>query len=183
MVRNDETPLSADLDSGGADESVFGHFEIGRRGAGANSSRRVKNRAMAGAEPSPVIALVTDRYATEMRADADNDEPFRLFYARGIWLGVAKRGERRILRSLDLVLRAMAHEDRSAAPFHRDDLPLSNAGDIDLYGRQRQRRGVGTYLRNERPDGSGHARGGGCACGDVKYVTAVWLSLCRLSHL
>ena len=49
--------------------------EIFRRRALANAASSVVLRAVAGAEPAVVFALMGERDAAEMGADADHDQP------------------------------------------------------------------------------------------------------------
>ena len=58
------------------------------------------------------------------------------------------------LRLLDLLRRAVADEDRLAAPEHLDDLPLGDRGEIDLdRGAGGDGRGVRVHLRDQRHTG------------------------------
>src|ERR1700756_3971233 len=66
---------SADLDLAGGDERVRRHGEVQRRGAFADAAGGIVLRAVAGAEPAVVVALVGKRNAAEMRAGADAREP------------------------------------------------------------------------------------------------------------
>src|SRR3546814_6817848 len=84
---------------------------------------------MAGAEVTVLFALVSQRHATQMRADADQDQPLlfelavrSLHQPRIVGLWVAKFVDIDGFRRLDFFFRAMAHEDRLAAPLHRDFL-------------------------------------------------------------
>src|SRR5215470_6722997 len=65
----------ADPDLGIGDELIGRQRQIGRRGPAADAARRVVLRPVAGTEPAAVIALMRDRDAAEMRADADQHEP------------------------------------------------------------------------------------------------------------
>src|SRR5271169_4618115 len=86
-------PPSADLYLGVGEEGVFRNFKIERGGALTNAPRRVVDRAVARAEPAVIFALVTQRDAAKMGANADQDEPFRFLDALGVGLGIAKVGE------------------------------------------------------------------------------------------
>src|SRR5689334_17617175 len=118
----------ADLHDGVFFEGVDRHFEIERRRTFADAARGVVLRAVAWAVPAAELAarigrLLTERYAAQMRADADQDQPFGLLDAGGIGLRVAQA--RRVVRDLagridhrvgllgggDLVRRAVADED------------------------------------------------------------------------
>ena len=76
---------------------------------------------MARAEPAAVLAAVVtgflaERDAAEVRADADDDKPFRFLDAVGIGLRFAQLRDVDILRGLDLLGRAMRDKDRLALP-------------------------------------------------------------------
>src|ERR1700730_14362712 len=65
----------ADPDLGVGDELVGRQWQGGRRRSAADAARGVVLRAVAGAEIAVVVALMRDRDAAEMRADADQDLP------------------------------------------------------------------------------------------------------------
>src|SRR5712691_8338909 len=111
----------ADLDGGVGGEFVGRHGEVLRRRALADARRGIVDRTVAGAEPSligpaVVARLVAERNAAEMGADADDDEPFRLFDPVGILLRVAQRRDVDLLGGLDLLGRAVIDENGLAAP-------------------------------------------------------------------
>src|SRR5690348_14389407 len=66
---------SADPDLGVGNERVRRQSEILRSRPLADATGAVVLRAVAGAEPAVVTALVRQRNAAEMRADADDDQP------------------------------------------------------------------------------------------------------------
>ena len=76
----------ADPDLGIGDELVGRQREVKRRRALPDAAGGIVLRAVARAEPAVVIALVRQRNATEMGADADQDQPLLVagFDARGI---------------------------------------------------------------------------------------------------
>src|SRR5579862_9517555 len=111
----------ADLDGGVGGEFVGRDGEVARRRTLADARGRIVDRTVARAEPAligaAVIArLVAERDAAEMRADADDDEPFRFFDPVGILLRVAQCRHIDILGGLDLLGRTVIDEDRLAAP-------------------------------------------------------------------
>src|SRR6266478_7119859 len=78
---------SADLDAHVGQEFIRRHIEIARRRANAYPSCRIVLRAVAMAEPAAIIALFVRRRvglwrAPEMRADADQNQPFGLPHCR-----------------------------------------------------------------------------------------------------
>src|SRR5260370_36713444 len=86
----------ADLDRGVGGELVGRHAQVARRRTLANPPRGIVDRPMAWAEPAakgPAIVTgpVAERDAAEMRADTNNDQPFRLLDPVGIGLPVAQR--------------------------------------------------------------------------------------------
>src|SRR3981081_2860742 len=66
---------SANLDFAIGNELIGRHRQIGRRGSLANATGGVVLRAVAGAEEAVVIALMGNRDAAEMGADADHAQP------------------------------------------------------------------------------------------------------------
>src|SRR5271166_653769 len=101
---------------------------------------------MARAEPAFVLALVPERHATQMRADAGYDQPFRLPHPRLVRLRIPEFAERNVLAVLDFFLRPVTNEHRSAAPFDRDNLTFGDRADIDFGRGQRERGRVRTHL-------------------------------------
>src|SRR5579863_10383400 len=86
----------ADLDGGVGGEFVGRDCQVERRRTLADPCRGIVDRTVARAEPAaeraPLVAgLVAERDAAEMRADADDDQPLRLFDPVGILLRVAQR--------------------------------------------------------------------------------------------
>ena len=71
-------------------------------------------RTVAGAEEAVIVALVGDRDAAEMGADADQHEPLvvALLDARLVGLRIGQAGDGNLLRLFDLLLGAMGDEDR-----------------------------------------------------------------------
>src|SRR5579871_3675866 len=123
---------SADLDPCVGEELVLGDGEVQRRRSLPDAAGRVVDRAVARAEPAFVFALVPERHAAEMRADADDDQPFRLLDARLVGLRIAELGKRGLLGVLDFLLRPVADEDRPAAELDGDDLAFLDLADIHL---------------------------------------------------
>ena len=114
-------------------------------------------RAVAGAEPAVVVALVRERDAAEMGADADQHEPLVVALLDARLVGRRVRQARHIDRArlVDLFLGAMVDEDRLAAPEHLDHLALGDRRQIDLDRRAgRDRGGIRVHLRDQR-----HQRG------------------------
>src|SRR5439155_24879145 len=73
----------------------------------------VVDRAVAGAEPTTVLTavvtgLLAEWDAAQMRADADDDQPFRLLDPVGITLWIAQLRNVDFLRGLDLGRRAVS---------------------------------------------------------------------------
>ena len=78
--------------------------------------------------------------------------------------------ERHGLGFLDLLLGAVADEDRLAAPHHRDRLALLHRSEIDLGRRHRQRRRVRIHHIQERPQSEAKTDRGKPAGGDHDHV-------------
>ena len=76
-----------------------------------------------------------ERHAAQVRADADHDQPL-------LWPAFTRAssvcGSGRLAsctsRLVDLLLRAVTHEDGLAAPFHGEDAALRDGGDVHLGG-------------------------------------------------
>ena len=60
---------------------------------------------------------MADRHAAEMRADADDDQPFGLLHARLVGGGIGQIAQRDRPGLVDFLLRAMVDEDRLARHF------------------------------------------------------------------
>src|SRR5262245_28651840 len=165
----------ADPDLGIGDELIGRQRQIGRRGPAADAARRVVLRPVAGTEPAAVIALMRDRDAAEMRADADQHEPLVVprLDALGVRLRVGQAGIVGRPRLVDLLLGAVADEDRPAAPEHLDHLAFGDRREVDVdRGAGRDGRGVRIHLGDERPDDGGRTDGGDGAGRDVEKITA-----------
>src|SRR6478672_9588532 len=124
-ILDDDFKGSADADLAVGNELVGRHGEIGGRRPLPDAAGGVVLRAVARAEPAVVVALMGERNAAEMRADADDHQPLivALLHALGIRLPVGQGLRIDLLRLLDFFLAAMADEDRLRAPEHLDDLP------------------------------------------------------------
>src|ERR1700724_996352 len=98
-----------------------------------DAAGRIVDRAVTRAKvTAPIGAVVFERHAAEMGANADEDEPFWLLHPRLVALRIAQLAQRHRARRCDLLLGAMADENRLAAPFHGYDLPFRDIGDIDF---------------------------------------------------
>ncbi|MNL34266.1 hypothetical protein D3C87_1562300 [compost metagenome] len=97
-----------------------------------------------------------------MRAIGDHDEPLLMARLGPLFVGrrVLQVAQRHRLGFLDLGRRAVTHEHRQTAPGDGHRLTFRDRADIKLDAGQRQRRGIGVHLVDQRPD-----RGGGAnAC-------------------
>ena len=70
-------------------------------------------------------------------------------------------------------LGAVANEHRLAAPFDRDDLAFLDRIDVDLNGRQGQRRGIRIHLVDQRPGDRANSHRGDRAGGQEQKISAV----------
>ena len=100
-----------------------------------------------------------------MGADADHDQPVLVALDGAVEVGrrrivgqrvvarelVDQIGQRHGVGGLDFFRRAVADEDRLAAPQHGDRLAFLDRRDIDLDGGERLRTGVRVHLLDERP--------------------------------
>src|SRR5882672_3473579 len=119
---------SADLDFGIGNELIRRYRQIEGRRSLADTTGGVVLRTVTGAEETVVIALMGDRDAAEMGADADHDQPLIMTLLNpgliGLRIGKTCDGDRAGL--VDLLLGAVADVDRLAAPEHLDVLPLGD---------------------------------------------------------
>ncbi len=130
---------------------------------------------MAGAEEAVVIALMGDRDAAEMGADADHDQPLVVAVLDPRLIGgrIGQARNRHAAGLVDLLLGAVADVDRLAAPEHLDVLSFGDRGQIDLDGSAgRNGRGIRIHLGNQRPHGGGCADGGDGSRCNKKEITA-----------
>src|SRR5512135_1097393 len=99
----------ADLDFGVGDELIGRDGQIGRRRPLANTTGGVVLRAVAGTEEAVVVALMRDRDAAEMGADADHDQPVVVAFldAGLIRLRIPEAVDGNASRFLDLLLGAV----------------------------------------------------------------------------
>src|SRR5271165_3969581 len=165
---------SADPHPGVGEEGIVRHGEIEWRWALADAPGGVVDRAVAGTEPALVLALVPKRHAAQMRADSDHDQPFRLLDAGLIRLWISQIAQWNVCRILDFLLRTVANEHGSAAPFDRDDLTFGDCADIDLGRGHCERRGVGAHLVDQRPGERADADRSDRACGEKEEIPAIW---------
>src|SRR3979411_2902661 len=105
---------SANLDFAIGNELIGRHRQIGRRGSLANATGGVVLRAVAGAEEAVVIALMGDRDAAEMGADADHDQPLvvAILDPGLVGLRIGKARDRHAGGPVDLVFWGGADIDR-----------------------------------------------------------------------
>src|ERR1700737_2482583 len=115
---------SANLDLAVGEKGVREHGQILRGGTTPNATGRVVLRPVAGTEEAIVLAFMGDRNATQMGADADDDEPLLvpLLDPGLIALRIGKAGNRDRAGLIDLLFGAVADIDRLAAPEYLDIL-------------------------------------------------------------
>src|SRR5262245_58920344 len=86
------TAASADSDLGVGKEGIGWQRQVQRCRSDADAARRIILRAVAGAEPAVIVALVGERDAAEMRAVAVDHQPLimALLDARLVRLRIGK---------------------------------------------------------------------------------------------
>ena len=96
-----------------------------------------------------------------MGADADHDQPLLLafFHAGFIRFRVAQFGDVHRFRLLDILRRAVADEDRLAAPDDLDFLAFGDRADIDFRARQRKDIRTRVHAIDQWPNESGGTDG------------------------
>src|SRR6266481_242327 len=143
---------------------------------------------VAGAEEAVVIALMGDRDAAEVGADADDDQPLvvTLLDPGLVGLRIRKARDRHAAGLFDLFLGAVHDVDRLAPPEHLDVLPRGNRRQIDFDRRAgRDSRCVRIHLGNERPERGHSADGGGASRCNKEKITACRMlrrRRCRHDH-
>ena len=128
--------------------------------------------AMAGAEPAAVFAAriggpLARGHATQMGANANQHQPLILLHpglvGRRIGQGIRRNGA----RFFDFLGRAVAHENRLAAPHHGHGLAFRDRGQIHISVGQRQRilgglqgsdEGPSNGTNTDRGESAGHQR-------------------------
>src|ERR1700689_339465 len=115
-------------------ERVGWDVEIQGRRALPDAPRRIVLRAVAGTEPAVIVALMRQRDAAEMGADADHHQPLVVAGLDALLVGlrIAQRADVDGARLVHLFLRAVVDEDRLAAPEHLDDLPGGDRREVDV---------------------------------------------------
>src|SRR6266567_7644752 len=166
---------SSDPDLGVGQERIGRQRQICRRRSAANAARRIVLGTVTGAEPAVVIALVRQRNAAEVGADADQDQPLivTLLDPRLIGLRIRQRVPVDVARLFDFLRRAMVDEDRFAAPEHLDDLTFRDRGEVDFDGSPGgDGRLVRIHLRDQRPDRRREGGGAGGRGRDIEKIAA-----------
>src|SRR4030081_2952194 len=109
---------SADLDFAVGNELIGRHRQIGGCGSLADATGGVVLRSVAGTEEAVIIALMGDRNAAEMGADADQDQPLVVTFldTLAVRLRIGKARDVDLLRLFDLFLAAVPDEDRLGTP-------------------------------------------------------------------
>ena len=129
---------SPKFDRGIGQEAVLRHFQVQRGGALANAPRRIVMRAVAWAEPAIVLTLARQRYAAEVGADTENDEPLLVHDALRVRLRVTKGLGVNRHCGCDLIRVAVPHKDGLVPPLHRETVTDGNRTDIKLKRRKRE---------------------------------------------
>src|SRR6185369_5390146 len=88
------------------DKRIGRKLEVTRRRTFADATGGVVLRAVARAEPAAELALMRDRDAAEVGADADHDQPLvvTFLHARAVRLRIGQTGDRDALGVLDVFL-------------------------------------------------------------------------------
>ena len=132
---------------------IGGQVQVLRSWPLPDAARGVVHGAVARAEPAVVGALMRERDAAEVGADADQNEPLVLAWLDAVLVGlrIGQAAELDVARLLDLLLGAVADEDRLAAPEHLDDLSLGDRAKVHLdRGAGGDRRSIRVHLRDQR---------------------------------
>jgi len=122
----------ADNDVVVVDELVLRYLQIQRCGTDADTSGSVVVGSVARAEPALPIARIRDRYAAQMRADADQNQPLRLFHSHCIGLWIFHKNIIIGPGRFNLTLGSISYKHGLAAPFDSDSSSVVNFSQIDL---------------------------------------------------
>ena len=142
--------VGTDEDVGIVEVEVGRHLQVARSGSSADATRGVVVGTVAGAEPSVVVSLSVERYATEVSADTDEDEDVGgSAHSLLVGLRVDERGYRHRSRRLNLRSRSVTDEQRLSSPLHRNRLSLRNSRNIQLHVRHSHHIGRSTERGQE----------------------------------
>jgi hypothetical protein len=97
-----------------------------------STARNVVMRTVARAEPSSIVARLSNRHTSQVGTHAKHDEPLWLLRPLLVRLGVPERLPVRVASLVNLALRAVADEHRLSTPFDDDVLALRDGVDVDL---------------------------------------------------
>jgi hypothetical protein len=111
-------------------EVVRRDLQVQRRRSLSYAARNVVVRAVAWAEPASKVARLANRHTSQVRADAQHDEPLGLLHAVAVRLRVAQSLPLCVFGLLDLALGAVADEDGLAAPLDDDLGGLISSGGL-----------------------------------------------------
>jgi hypothetical protein len=106
-------------------EVVGGDLEVQRRRSLSYAARDVVVGAVARAEPASKVTSLANGHASQVRADAQHDEPLGLLDALRVGLGVAQGFPLGVFGLLDFRVGAVADEDGLASPFDNDLMCVS----------------------------------------------------------
>src|SRR5262249_40055181 len=113
---------SADPDLAVGNEFIRRKRQVSRRRSATDAPGGIVLRTVARTEEPPIVALMRQRYAAEVRADADQPQPLivALLHAFFVGLRIGQTCNIHIARLVDLLLGTMFDEDRLATPEHLD---------------------------------------------------------------
>lgn len=155
-----------------AGELVERHLQVQRRRSLADATGRIVMRTVARTVVATELAGIGNWYASQMRADANHDQPLglldtllqnngngnqRLAMHNIVVVGPPYRILLRITQHTDgdrllggdLLAGAMADEQRLSAPLERDRFAFGNVGQLDLDLGQGQHIGGGAHRADE----------------------------------
>lgn len=138
---------------------VFRDLEVQGSRALADAATDVVVATVAGAEPAVVVASLTDRHTSQMRADTNHDEPLRALDTLSVRLGVAQLAHVHVLSLLDLIRSTVTDKHGLAAPLDDGIFTLGDVGHVDLDLGERKDIARGTHRRQEVGNGRTSARG------------------------
>lgn len=113
-------------------EVVLRNLQVQGSRALANATANVVVATVARAEPAVVVTGLTDGHTTQVSADTNHDEPLRALDTVRIRLGVAETADIHALSLLDLIRRAVTHEDGLTTPLDDSVFTFRDIAHVDL---------------------------------------------------
>lgn len=135
-------------------EAVRGNFQVEWRWSLADAAAGVVMWSVARTVVAAEVSGVGDWHATQVSADAEDDEPLRVLCTLVVVLSVTERGQGDWLFNRDLLSCAMADEQRLSAPLECHWLSFWDLSEFDFDLSQGEDIGRCAHRRDELVDES-----------------------------